>query len=212
MKSTEIASYLKNNPQFFEEHAEMMSEIRIPHPYGGRTISLTDRQLLTLREKNKVLEKKLHELIEFAQYNDLLQQKVHQFACSLYTANNFLDTASTENMVHVITRNLKEIFAVPHAAMRLWKVQPPGMEVMTFVDRLSKPICVHHAAHDTHLWFGESAPQLRSFALLPLRSGALSMGLLILASEDEQRFYPEMGTLFLERIAETTSSAIRTFI
>ena len=212
MKSTEIASYLKNNPQFFEEHAEMMSEIKIPHPYGGRTISLTDRQLLTLREKNKVLEKKLHELIEFAQYNDLLQQKVHQFACSLYTPSNFLDAASTENMVHVITRNLKEIFAVPHVAMRLWKPQPPSMEVMTFVDQLAKPMCSHHPMHDTHLWFGESAPQLRSFALLPLRSSTLSTGLLILASEDEQRFYPEMGTLFLERIAETASSAIRTFI
>lgn len=212
MKSNDVADYLKNNPKFFEEHAEMMSEMTIPHPYGGRTISLSERQLLTLREKNKLLEKQLHEMVVFAQYNDVLQQKVHQFSCSLYAANNFLDTDSAEEMANIITRNLQEIFAVPHAVLHLWKIHPPSTEIMIFVDQQAKPVCTHHAVHDTHLWFGEIAPQLRSFAMLPLRSGNLSIGLLILASEDEQRFYPDMGTQFLERIAETSSSAVHSFL
>jgi uncharacterized protein YigA (DUF484 family) len=33
--------------------------------------------------------------------------------------------------------------------------------------------------------------------------------MLILASEDAQRFYPEMGTVFLQRIAELVSSAVQ---
>ncbi len=212
MKSTDVAEYLKNNPKFFEEHAEMMSEITIPHPYGGRTISLSERQLLTLREKNKLLEKKLHEMVEFAQYNELLQQKVHQFACSLYAPNNFLDPGSAEDMAHIITRNLKEIFAVPHAVLHLWKTHPSDMEIIALVDKQLKSICTHRAMHNTQLWFGEIAPQLRSFALLPLRSKNLSTGLLVLASEDDQRFYPDMGTQFLDRIAEITSSAINPFL
>ena len=55
MKSEEVAKYLQDNPQFFEEHAELMSHMVIPHPHGGRTISITERQMLSLRDKNKQL-------------------------------------------------------------------------------------------------------------------------------------------------------------
>ena len=56
MKSEEVAKYLLDNPQFFEEHADFMSRMVIPHPHGGRTISITERQMLSLRDKNKQLE------------------------------------------------------------------------------------------------------------------------------------------------------------
>ena len=64
MRSEDVAQYLQDNPLFFEEHAEMLSQINLPHPHGGRTISLSERQLLTLRERVKELEKKLSELLE----------------------------------------------------------------------------------------------------------------------------------------------------
>ena len=51
MKSQEVLSYLQDNPQFFEEHAELLSHISIPHPHGGRTISITERQMVSLHEK-----------------------------------------------------------------------------------------------------------------------------------------------------------------
>jgi uncharacterized protein YigA (DUF484 family) len=34
-------------------------------------------------------------------------------------------------------------------------------------------------------------------------------GLLVLASEDAQRFYPEMGTLYLKRIGELLSATLQ---
>ena len=64
MKAADVALYLQNNPQFFEENAEILEEITLPHPYGGRTISLSERQLLALREKNKTLEKKLRVVLQ----------------------------------------------------------------------------------------------------------------------------------------------------
>ena len=203
MKAADVAQYLQNNPQFFEEHADILAEVTIPHPYGGRTISLSERQLLALREKNKALEKKLHEMVEFAQDNDALQHKVHQFSCSLFGADTLPGKAET------IARKLREIFVVPHVVLHVWQVQLPSAEMLAFTDEQAQPVCTHHAVHDTLSWFGESAPHLRSFAYLPLREGGQTTGLLILASEDAQRFYPEMGTLFLQRIAETVSSALR---
>ena len=208
MKATDVALYLQNNPQFFEENLGLLTEIILPHPHGGRTISLSERQLLALREKNKALEKNLHEMVKFAQNNDALQHKVNLFACSLFGQETLPD------MTSAIVGNLREIFTVPHIALHIWHSQPPSAEVMTFADQNAQPVCSHHAVHDTLTWFGEAAPHLRSFAYLPLYADfqsaeKQSIGLLIIASEDAQRFYPEMGTVFLQRIAEIVSSALR---
>lgn len=203
MREEDIAIYLQEHPQFFEEHAEMLADIVIPHPYGGRTISLSERQLLSLREKNKALEKKLHELVAFARENDELQLKVHQFACALFGARDL------DGLQDAIPYQMHERFAVPHAVMHLWEISPPSAEMLTFADQTPQPVCMHRAMYDTQSWFGEGAEHLRSFAYLPLRQGDQSIGLLILASEEEQRFYPEMGTLFLQRIAEIVSSALQ---
>ncbi len=85
--------------------------------------------------------------------------------------------------------------------------------MLAFTDQQAQPICTNHAVHDTQSWFGESAAHLRSFAYLPLHAGGQTsgeaIGMLILASEDAQRFYPEMGTIFLQRIAETVGCALR---
>jgi len=206
MRAEDVAQYLQDNPQFFEEHIETLAQITLAHPHGGRTISLSERQLLALREKNKELEKKMHELIEFAKDNDALQHKLHEFVVALFAAR---DLATLQEM---ITHLLREIFAVPHTALRLWQVNPPSAEVLAFADAQAQPVCLHHAAHDTAGWFGENAAQLHSFAYLPLHAGSETIGLLVLASEDKQRFYPEMGTVFLQRIAEAVSSALHPYL
>lgn len=203
MRSEDVAKYLQENPQFFEEHAEMLAQIDLPHPHGGRTISLSERQLLTLRERVRELEKKLHELLEIARENDALQLKLHQFTCTLIGASD--STALKASTA----QNLRDIFAVPHVALRLWQDEAPSTEVRDFADQHSQPVCTHHAVHDTLPWFADAAEHLRSFAYLPLRHGDTTIGLLVLASEDKQRFYPEMGTLFLQRIAELLGHAFQ---
>lgn len=202
MKAEDVSQYLQDNPLFFEEHAEMLSQINLPHPHGGRTISLSERQLLTLRERVKELEKKLYELLEYAKENDALQLKVHLFNCALFGPH---DRSTLQNL---IVHNLRDVFDVPHVALHLWKDEPPSSEVLAFADLHQQPVCTLHAVHDTSSWFGESAEHLHSFAYLPLRAHGQTIGLLILASEDKERFYPEMGTLFLQRIAETLGSAL----
>lgn len=206
MRAEDVADYLQNNPEFFEAHAQMLADIVIPHPYGGRTISLSERQLLTLRERVKELEKKLHELVELSRENDVVQNKVHQYVLALFGPR---DLATQQD---VAVSKLREIFAVPHAVIRLWAQHPPSSEVMAFADQHQQPVCSHQAVHDSAQWFGENAEHLRSFAYLPLRQGGQSIGMLVLASEDIERFYPEMGTVFLQRIAETVSSALQPWL
>lgn len=206
MREEDVAAWLQEHTEFFENHAEMLAGIVIPHPYGGRTISLSERQLLTLREKNKALEQKLGEVVAAARDNEELGLKVHQFACALFGAK---DAAAGQA---AIVYELQERFAVPHVALRLWQDAPPTAEVLTFADESGHPVCSQRALYGTQEWFGEAGPRLRSFAFLPLRAGEQSIGLLVLASEDAQRFYAEMGTLFLQRIAEICSSALKSHL
>jgi uncharacterized protein YigA (DUF484 family) len=120
-----------------------------------------------------------------------------------------------ETVLHVLGFNLREDFAVPHVAVRLWDGygrDEPGAdsaseEARAFAAALNGPYCSAHAMVDTAGWFGETAPHLRSFAYVPLRT-AQTFGLLALASEDPQRFYPEMGTLYLRRLGEIAAAAL----
>ncbi|MDD3884338.1 MAG: DUF484 family protein [Gallionella sp.] len=202
MRSEEIAQYLQDHPDFFEAHLDLLTEINLPHPHGGRTISLSERQLIALREKNHALEKQMHELLANARENEGLQQKVHEFILALFAAR---DLATLQELAPHL---LQQIFAVPHATLRLWAITPPSAEVLSFTDSQAHPVCLHQAAHDTADWFGEAGQQLHSFAYLPLHAGSESIGLLVLASEDKQRFYPEMGTLFLQRISDAVGAAL----
>lgn len=205
MKPEDVLSYLQQHPQFFEDHAQAVSEILIPHPHGGRTISISERQILTLREKGKQLECKLSEVIRFGEENDSISEKVHRLAIALIGAADFASAA------HAIEFNLREDFAVPHVALQCWRAGAgqtvASAATMDFAASLTHPYCCAQAMVDTAAMFGEAASHLRSFAYMALRD-AETFGLLALASEDPKRFYPEMGTMYLKRIGDLSAAAL----
>lgn len=205
MKPDDVAAYLKEHPEFFEQYAEVVADVFIPHPHGGRAISISERQILTLRERGKQLEGKLTEMIQFGEENDVIGEKVHRLVLALVGARDL------PALRHAIDYNLREDFSVPHVALKLWH---PGADdgvseaTRVFASSLAHPHCGPLAMADTAAFFGEAAPLLKSYAYVALR-GADSFGLLALASEDAQRFYPEMGTLYLTRIGEIISACLR---
>ena len=210
MKPEEVASYLKQHPEFFEDYAESLAEIYIPHPHGGRAISISERQMLTLRDRSKHLEGKLREVIQFGEENDAISEKVHRISLALLASQ---DIRGALNTVYL---SLREDFAVPHVALRVWRgngqadlpeFSPASDASREFAASLSHPYCSGHAMVDTAGLFGEASTHLRSFSYMPLRDGE-TFGLLALASEDAQRFYPEMGTLYLKRLGELIAAGI----
>jgi len=205
-----VVNYLKQHPEFFEAQAEFLATIMIPHPHGGRAIPISERQILTLRDKSKQLEDKLRELIVFGEENDAIGEKLHRLTLALVAARD------VEAVVAALYFNLREDFAVPHTVLRLWPEgthsQSPEFNAVSaatrdFAESLANPYCSTHAMVDTAEWFGEAAAHLRSFAYVALKNGP-AFGLLAMASEDAQRFYPEMGTLYLKRLGETTAAAL----
>ena len=204
MNADDIAIFLRTNPQFFDQHPELLEKIHVPHPYGGRAIPLGERQTLALREKVKLVEGKLQELVHFGEENDAISEKVHRLAAALLGARDF--AALTQSLYF----HLREDFAVPHVVLRIWgKAAPAGGPEAAPVEEAQRrhaaamggPQCGQAGGNPFLPWFGESGAALRSLALVPLGQTA-AFGLLALGSEDAKRFYPEMGTLYLRRIGE----------
>lgn len=218
MNSDEVGQYLKDNPQFFvqvftqlsESNPELLESINVPHPYGGHAIPLSERQTLSLREKVKLLEAKLSELIQFGEENDAISEKVHRVSSALLGAKNFAA------VVHALYFHLREDFAVPHVALRLWgqtlldgtlEGEPVTDEQRAAVDTMGAPQCGPAEGSLFLPWFRESAEHVRSIALIPLGT-TKTFGMLALGSEDPHRFYPEMGTLYLRRVGELAAAAL----
>ena len=114
MDATAVAGYLKENPAFFEDYADLIAEIFVPHPHGGHAIPIAERQIVTLREKNTELENRLRELIKFGSENDQIAEKLHRSTLALFTAPDL------ETTLAVLYHSLKEDFGVPQVASRLW--------------------------------------------------------------------------------------------
>jgi uncharacterized protein YigA (DUF484 family) len=216
LTAEQVAEFLSRNPGFFEQHVDVLMNLQIPHPHGGRAVSIGERQLVAVREKSKILEDKLHELIQFGEENDALSEKVHRLACRL------IEAPSLDAALDTLYLDLLDHFAVPHVAVRLWNVAEENpdtkefaavaTEMRQFVEQMTAPYCGHHAVYESQVWFGEAAPHLKSFALVPLSRDSVVFGVIALASEDAKRFYPEMGTLYLARIGGLMSHALWRFV
>jgi uncharacterized protein len=208
-----VAAYLAAHPQFFEQHAELLADVRLPSKLGGRTVSLQDRQMEVLRDKLKSLELKLSGLYRTGEDNDALNQRFEQWTCSLLTARNDVD------LPHVLVDGLKTIFQVPHATLRLWGLHPDfahtwfasevSSDTRLFASSLHQPFCGPNNDLEAALLL-DDAEQVASLALLPLRLSQESeaFGLLVMGSPDKERFTADMATDFLARIAHTAAAAL----
>ena len=210
MSPDDVARFLRMNPKFFEQHPELLDTLRVTHPYGGRAIPLAERQTVALRDKARLLESKLGELIQFGEENDAISEKVHRLSTALVGAPDFAALA------HALYFHLREDFAVPHVALRVWGKSVPAdfdeAGAVTQAQRnlavaMGAPQCGPASGNLFVPWFGEVAEHVRSIAMIPLGQTAV-IGLLALGSEDPQRFFPEMGTLYLRRIGELCAAGV----
>ena len=157
----EVAHYLRTHPEFFEDHADMLTEIQVPHPHGGGAIPISQRQIVALRDKNRVLQEKLAELIRFGEENDAIADKMHRLAVLLLMFKRLSD------LVHDLNFDLRENFSVPHTVLRLWNItsedsalpefSPTSADIHAVAESLVHPYCGTHIMDEIHHWFGEDA-------------------------------------------------------
>ncbi len=215
-----VAEFLLNSPDFFERNAVLLAKLRLPHLRNeGSTVSLVERQIEVLRDRNQVLERKLKELIDVARSNDALAERIHRLSQRLIRARDLLQT------VNAIEVSLREDFEARHVVLvlfteavralqadaplflRLDSPDSPDMRTFDSLLQSGKPRCGQIRDTQRDFLFGTDTVAIGSVALAPLGPKG-NLGLLAVGASDADRFHPGMSTEFLSRIADLVAFAL----
>jgi uncharacterized protein YigA (DUF484 family) len=207
-----VIKFLRQNPDFLEREPALLKHLELNHS-SGPAISLIEKQVQFLRGENETLERQLNRLIQIASDNEQLMSRLHQLTLELMSMGDlpsFFDRLSTEllselkaDILNITLFNMK-IEAGPKTP--LFNVQRDDPEMQQFNGHIEKGVSVcgrlNRDKRD-HL-FGTRAQWVQSTALVPLGDE----GILAIGSSDPARFYPGMGTLFLDLLADVIVSRL----
>jgi uncharacterized protein YigA (DUF484 family) len=216
-----VHDYLTAHPNFFENHANLLNSLNLPHATGG-AVSLVERQISVLRQKDMKLEKQLKDLISVARANDLLSAKIHELALQLFAARDLKTTiiALEEGMRSGFAADqaVLVVFGDPDAfadidAGRFFRVIEKDSEALspfkTFLAG-SSARCGQIRDAQRDFLFQEDAQEIGSTALVPLKNGS-DIGFLAIGSTDADRFHPGMSIDFLTRLGELVAGALKRY-
>ncbi len=211
----QIFDYLAAHPNFLEKHPQLLSHITVPHEVDGG-VSLVERQVKVLREKNRELQGKLIDMLKAAQDNEtLLGQCVQLVLC-------LIDCNSLEQLTNTLSDVLKREFDLDAVSITLIGHWQKVSSVRVYSDSTilqrtldcrfpdSEPICGRMDSRIKQGLFSTSNYTQGSVALLPLGKTG-QYGILALLSKDETRFSPDMGSLFLELVSAVTTQMLLKF-
>ncbi len=216
-----VKDYLSAHPDFFERHASLLGALNLPHASGG-AVSLVERQVSVLRQKELKLERQLKELIEVARENDVLSAKVHELTLHLLAADDLGRTiAAIEEALrsgfkadHAVLVLFGEAEAFDHIdAGRFFRVVNRNDESLkpfqTFLEGTSAR-CGKIRDSQREFLFRRDADEIGSAALVPLGDGA-GIGFLAVGSVDSDRFHPGMSIDFLAQVGDLVAGALKRY-
>lgn len=211
----EVATWLRRHPTFLQQFPDLAQSLVVPRERGPAA-SLASYQLDVLREKNRELNRRLHELYAVAQDNERLAVRAHQLTLALMKQSSAAGTlqALVASLAEDFHGDLVRVVVFQpitdmEAADWLQVIASDSPRLMTFRDILAsnEPICGRLHPDKNALLYGLRADDVQSTALLALPG----VGLVAVGSADGNRFFPGMGTLFLRMMGEALVAALARF-
>lgn len=212
LASHQVAAWLRRHPQFLQQFPDLALSLVVPREEGPAA-SLVGYQLEILREKNRDLSRRLHELAANAQTNEQLALRTHQLTLALMRQDSAAGT------LRAMAAALAEDFAGDQVRIVLFQAPPdapqadwlqviarqdPALSVFADAIASGEPVCGRLLPARNALLYGDQVDAVHSSALLPLEG----IGLLAVGSSDPNRFYPGMGTLFLRMMGQSLVTAL----
>jgi len=207
-----VAKYLRQNPDFLEREPSLLKHLELSHA-SGPAISLIEKQVQYLRGQNEDLEQQLNQLIQIAADNEKLMSRLHVLTLELMSIGDlptFFDRLSeallsefSADILNITLFDLK-IEAGPKTPLFHFKREDP--EIQQFQDHLEKSVsvCGRLNRNKRDFLFGSRAQWVQSTAWVPMGED----GMLAIGSSDPARFYPGMGTLFLDLLSQVVTSRL----
>ena len=213
-----VADYLQQNLNFFNQHADLLAKMDISHD-TGKAVSLIERQVIVLRDKNQRLESKLYELVSLARENEQLSRNILQLVVNLLWSDDL------ESLLSSVVDAMRHEFQVDFASVHLisddktlcdqmpqWYLHADDERLASIRPALenSRPLCGRLSPQQIACLFSEHHNDIQSAALIPIISGNI-LGYIGLGGQSPERFNPAMATNFLSQIGELVSAAIGTY-
>jgi len=204
-----VAAHLKDNPDFLVRHPDVLQAVQLEHPTGAAT-SLIEKQVSHLREQNQSLSRQLNQLVRTAEKNQKLMTRLHRLTLELMVMNDlgaFFDhlaeSLKTEFEADILNITLFERQVNGRSDTPIFQVRREDPDIAPFEPQLAKgrTVCGRLNPNKMNFLFGNRANWVQSTALVPLGDN----GLLAIGSSDPARFYPGMGTLFLDLLADVVT-------
>jgi uncharacterized protein YigA (DUF484 family) len=216
-----VHDYLMDNPDFFERHSDLLGTIRLPHS-SGAAVSLVERQVSLLRQKDLKHERKLRELLDVARANDALSEKIHRLTLRLLDADDIggaltgLEEALRADFD--ADQSILILFGDPDSfddlqAGRFLRAVQRDDDVLKAFDTFLKgsgPRCGQIRDSQRDFLFGRETDEIGSAALIPLGEQS-EIGFLAIGSADSDRFHPGMSIDFLGRLGDLVAGALRRY-
>lgn len=215
-----VARYLRTHSDFFMHHSELIETLAIPHE-TGEAVSLVERQVELLRNKNKELDRKLHQLITVAKDNERVSRRLHILALAIVSVKGFDETLNgIQELLHtdfpgtkvnirlfdvLPSTNVQECVRIETSLLKTKLVQDLFSNRRRGVAFLTKRQIENVFTQE------EGKKPIRSAAAVALKKHQ-HLGVLFLGSTDANRFQSGMGTLFLGNLGQIIGAKLQQFV
>ena len=210
ISEAEVVDYLRDHPDLLVAHPELLEVLEVPHAVDG-TASLIEHQVAVLRDKSRRLNDKLRAYHDAAAENEALLRRVHDLYLEMIGAD------SVDALLAQVRGSLRKRFGCDFAAVAVFGPAPTAgvvglddeaAQVFARFRENGGSVCGRIGADRLAALFDdESAAAIESAALVPM--GIEPFGLLALASRDADKFYPGMGTLFIDLLGQMLGESLR---
>lgn len=207
-----VSKYLRQNPDFLERQPELLKNLELSHA-SGPAVSLIERQVQYLRANNETLEQRHNQLIQIASDNEKLMSRLHRLTLELMSMGDlplFFDRLTEALMIEfsadILNITLFDMKIEAGPKTPLFYLHRDDPELQQFQEHLEKGVsfCGRLNRDKRDYLFGTRAQWVQSMVLIPIGDD----GMLAIGSSDPARFYPGMGTLFLDLLANVVSSRL----
>ncbi len=205
MNDDMVRDYLIEHSDFLQRNPEMLDYLHISHA-SGSAISLVEKQVGVLRERNVEMRRRLNTLTGNARDNDVLYEQTRSLVLAL------LEAQSTADLGRIFNDSMKKEFKVEHSSMILFgedKAADKGCRIETLESakthigaliRGRKAVCGALRKEELSYLFPKSG-DIGSAALTPMYKDK-ELGIIAVGSSDASRYSSTMGTVFLTHIAD----------
>lgn len=217
ISAEQVAAWLRQHPNFFREHEDVLDGLSIPHLHTGGAVSLLERLVQRQRDQYRELQERQSNMLKAARDSEHVIARLHHLALELMTCDSLDDVVGTCN--NMLRGDFKAdnvvLRLIGHGRTRdgLHFIDPDDkyLKQLSTLFRKRQPVCGRLRPRQQIFLFGDEGASIKSAVLIPLFE-AREIGVLALGSENEARFYPGMGTLFIGQLGGLVARALARYL